>query len=283
MCSLLIFSIKIGKHLWLMKEIHCSNWNVRQTDVSIHFWRHSIVEIEDCYYCFCSSNRLRNSTHRSFHSCLFDHEQSRGYYKHSTIIYRRQRQITNRRRQNNLVFNITQNDIQDFPQSCLIQLWSSHSICTLKTFSKEKRIPCHIRGKKDKITRRSRECNIIDCLSFFSLSRAREKRIIDEYALRSSFTEVESERMELLYISCFSYPSIINMQSIRTDIWRAWGKMTRMPTLFSFELLYTDEFAYSSTRVYWIITTTTSVRLSTMKSTNFWWDTFRSLSLLYVW
>jgi hypothetical protein len=52
--------------------------------------------------------------HRSLYSCLFDHEQSRGYYKHSNHL---QTTKTNNKlsRQSNLVFNITQNDIQYFP------------------------------------------------------------------------------------------------------------------------------------------------------------------------
>lgn len=94
----------------------------RQTDVSILVQsRLKIVIIV-----FVRQIDWENSTHRSFDSCLFDHEQSRGYYKHSTIIYRRQRQITNLRRQYNLVFNITQNDMHDVsinsPTNMLIKL-----------------------------------------------------------------------------------------------------------------------------------------------------------------
>jgi hypothetical protein len=47
---------------------------------------------------------------KTLDSCLFDHEQPRDYYKHSNHL---QTTKTNNKlsRQNNLVFNITQNDI----------------------------------------------------------------------------------------------------------------------------------------------------------------------------
>ncbi len=72
-----------------------------------------ILTSSSCYYCFCLSKRHKIKR-RFLYICLFDHEQSRGYYKHSNHL---QTTKTNNKltRQSNLVFNIMQNDIQYFP------------------------------------------------------------------------------------------------------------------------------------------------------------------------
>jgi hypothetical protein len=83
---------------------------IRITDIPIYF------DVIFSLLLFLFVKTTYKIKHRSLDSCLFDHEQSRskGYYKHSNHL---QTTKTNnkRTRQNNLVFNITQNDIQYFP------------------------------------------------------------------------------------------------------------------------------------------------------------------------